>query len=79
MTKFQQVVDTVPFLGVGLIALIVSIWLVDAAMAVGWLLRILEIKSVYDRVLPSWTAIHFFVAWVVATITVKLIGKGLPD
>lgn len=79
MTKFQQAVDAVPFLGVGLIALIVSIWLVDAAMAVGWLLRILEIQSVYDRVLPSWTAIHFFVASVVATITVKLIGKGLPD
>ena len=79
MTKFQHAVDTAPFLGIGLITLIVAIWLVDVAAAVGWALRLLEIQSVYDRLLPDWTAMSFFITSVAATVSAKMLGKLLPD
>lgn len=81
MTKFQRAIYTVPFLGAGIIALIVAIWLVGVAAAVGWALRLLEIQSVYDRLLPDWTAMSFFIASVAAIVSAKmlanlLMGKG---
>jgi hypothetical protein len=78
ITKFQHEIDTVPFRGVGLIALMACVSLLDVAAAIGWLLRLLEIQSVYDRVLPDWSTMDFFIASVAATIAVKLLAKGLP-
>lgn len=79
MTRSQHSVNKVPFLGIGLIAMIVGISLVDIAAAVGWLLSLLEIQSVYDRLLPGWTPTNYFLTSVAATIVVKLLAKGLPS
>lgn len=79
MTKFQQAVDVIPFIGLGLIALIACLLLVDVVAAVGLVLKLLEVHSVFDRLLPGWNAMHFLVTSVIATATAKLLGKGLPD
>lgn len=67
-----------PFLGVGLLTLMACVGLLDIAAAIGWILRLLEIQSVYDRILPNWSAMNFFVVSVAATVTVKVLSKGLP-
>lgn len=79
MTRFQHAVNTVPFLGICLIAVIAGVVLLDIAAAIGWFIRILEIQSVYDRLLPDWTAMNFFTTSLAATVVAKLLGKGLPD
>lgn len=79
MTKFQHAVNTIPFLGVALIIILGAVLLADSALAIGWFLSILEIHSIFERLLPSWTAMDYSIASIGGGLLVKMLAKGLPD
>lgn len=68
-----------------ILLLVVACALVDLFFTVGWILRLLEITSVFDRLLPTWTAIHFFIAAVIASVGAWLLMEasykiiGIPE
>ncbi len=78
MRKIQHIVDNTPFVGVGIIILIIGALLAGLAFAIGWFLQILEIQSVFDRLLPGWTAMDYLVAAIVAYFVARWLLKALP-
>ncbi len=79
MSKITHIVKNTPFVGVGLIILVIGLALADLAFAIGWFLHILEIQSVFDKLLPGWSAMNYFVAWVAAYFAVRWVLKAFPQ
>lgn len=79
MNKVQKAAESVPIFGLAIVALVAAIAVIDVAATVGAVLKLLEIDSIYDRLLPDWTAAHYVTAAVVATLGAKLLSKAIPD
>lgn len=77
MNKMQNGVEVGVFLTIGLLVLMAVLAMLDVVAAIGWALRLLEIQSIYDRLLPSWTAMDFFIASVSCYIAVKWLSSGV--
>lgn len=74
----QKVVDSVPFLGVFLLLVLLSTFLLGTVSFIGGLLQLMEVTSVYSRVLPGVPTWAYFGAAVGLGIVTKLLGKCLP-
>ena len=62
MANVMKRLGELPFFGVGLIAVLYAIYAVELVLFIAWLLRVLEIKSVFDRILPFWVSSHLLLA-----------------
>lgn len=77
--------DRVPGLAMGMVGLVVLSVLATFGFAVGGALRLLEIHSIFDRWLPSWSGWHFLAAIVVGWLLVRMLMKathratGIPE
>lgn len=74
----QKFVDNVPFLGVFLVMVLLSTFLLGIVSFIGGLFQLLEVPSVYSRVLPGVPTWAYFGAAVGLEIVTKLLGKCLP-
>ncbi len=78
MSKIHLFIENTPLVGVGLAILVIAVSLADIAFAVGWFLHLLEIQSVFDRLLPEWSATNYFVASIATYFVVRLLIKAFP-
>ena len=58
MKRFAEI----PFVGLALLALLYGVYGIELGIFAAWLLRVPEINSVFDRLLPSLTATDLAIA-----------------
>lgn len=77
--KMAAKIMDVPFVGILVLLLLLAFIFADFALAIGWLLKILEVHSIFDRIVPTWTASYFFLGSIVASIASWLLAKLFQD
>ena len=77
--KLQHAVEHVPFVGIVLIAAIFSMRAITLVSVLGMALHLLEVTSVYNRLLPGVSVWHYWLAGGLAILIELLLTKCLPQ
>lgn len=75
----ERLVDRVPGLGAFCVLLLVASIPVEIFLTIGWVLRVLEITSVFDGWLHGYTSMQLFMAWAALAVAELFIARLLGD
>lgn len=75
----ERLVDRVPFLGAFCVLLLIASAPVEIFLTIGWVLRVLDVPSIFDRWLHGYTSMQLFMAWAALAVAEILIARPLGD
>lgn len=77
LKRHETIADRHPALAYLGVVLVVVSYLSEIFFAGGWILRVLEIPSIYDQLLPGWSAFECFGAVISVSLITYLLTKFL--